>query len=152
MNLAAGDRQQLAASMISIFGAEAQLRAALLGNPQMPASERAAYERAISGMGDPLRNYINLLYSPPPPRRLLRPPLPRRSRSCRPPAFPGGGGLIQNPGVGGSYDPGQGGYAAPYPPSLPAPLAGGYGGVAQAAEQGGLLQSGLSRQLRGPLA
>jgi hypothetical protein len=66
IQLAAGDRQKIAELTVSIFEKEAAMRAALLSNTAMPASERAGYERAISSMGDPVRAYINQLYTPPP--------------------------------------------------------------------------------------
>jgi hypothetical protein len=65
MQLAAGDRQKIADLTVSIFEKEAAMRAALLSNTTMPASERAAYERAISSMGDPVRAYLNQLYAAP---------------------------------------------------------------------------------------
>ena len=63
MSIAAGDRQAIAASTVNIFQAEAQMRAALLSNASMPATERSAYEQAISQMGAPARNFINQLYT-----------------------------------------------------------------------------------------
>lgn len=65
-SIAAQDRQQMAQSMVNIFQIEAQLRSALLGNDKISASERTAYERTISAMGDPVRNYVNQLFAPPP--------------------------------------------------------------------------------------
>lgn len=65
-SIAAQDRQAMATAMVNIFQIEAQMRSALLGNDKISASERAAYEKTISGMGDPLRNYVNQLFSPPP--------------------------------------------------------------------------------------
>jgi hypothetical protein len=124
MNIAAGDRREIASSMISIFAAETQLRAALLGNTNMPASERAAYERAIAGMGDPIRNYISQLYAPPAPAGAgASGPLPPLAP---PPAGgdagigTGGSGLIQNPDLGYYYDGGQGAFL-PLPQVVPAP-------------------------------
>jgi hypothetical protein len=126
----------------------------------MPASERAAYERAISGMGDPIRNYINLLYSPPPapPPTPAPAPAPAAVPGSQPgapiSAIPGGGGgLIQNPGLGSYYDAGQSPYA-PLPQFIPpSPLGGGGygGGGGVAAEQAGMLDPDLSRRLRGVL-
>ncbi len=65
MSISQNDRQAIAASTINIFQAEAQMRAALLSNPQMPAAERAAYEQAISTMGAPARAFVNQLYGGP---------------------------------------------------------------------------------------
>ncbi len=48
-----------AAAAIQLFQAETQLRAALLSNPEMPAAERSMYERAISTLTGPTRNYVN---------------------------------------------------------------------------------------------
>ncbi len=44
---------------VQLFNAEAQIRAALLSNPEMPAAERSSYERAIASLTTPTRNYIN---------------------------------------------------------------------------------------------
>lgn len=66
MQLAAGDRAKVAELSVEIFRSEAALRAALLSNPNMPASERAAYERAIGALGNPARKFINDLYAAPP--------------------------------------------------------------------------------------
>lgn len=63
-SIAAQDRQAMAQAMVNIFQIESQLRASLLGNDKISASERAAYERTISAMGDPIRVYISQLFGP----------------------------------------------------------------------------------------
>jgi hypothetical protein len=56
----------MANASVNLFNAEAQLRAALLSNPNIPASERAAYEQQISALTKPTRDYISgvLGYTP----------------------------------------------------------------------------------------
>ena len=62
MQLASNDRANAANTAVQIFAAEAQIRSNLLGNTNMPASERAAYEQAIASLGTPVRNFVNALY------------------------------------------------------------------------------------------
>lgn len=61
-SIAAQDRQAMAQAMVNVFQVEAQMRSALLGNTTIPASERAAYERTITALGDPIRTYVNTLF------------------------------------------------------------------------------------------
>lgn len=49
----------MANASVNLFQAESQLRAALLSNPNMPASERSAYEAQITALTQPTRDYIN---------------------------------------------------------------------------------------------
>lgn len=49
----------MANAAVNLFQAEAQLRASLLGNENMPAAERAAYEQQINQLTAPIRNYIS---------------------------------------------------------------------------------------------
>jgi hypothetical protein len=65
MQLASGDREKAATLAVQVFSAEAAIRQSLLANTAMPAAERAAYEKAISSLGDPMRNFLNNLYSKP---------------------------------------------------------------------------------------
>lgn len=65
MQLASGDREKAASLAVQVFSAEAAIRQSLLANTSMPAAERAAYEAAISSLGDPMRNFLNNLYSKP---------------------------------------------------------------------------------------
>lgn len=58
LNLNNNNSQAAANAAVQLFNTEAQLRASLLNNPNMPASERAAYDRAISGMTGPVQNYV----------------------------------------------------------------------------------------------
>lgn len=60
--IASGDRERMSNAMVNIFQVEAQMRAALLANTNIPAEERAAYEKAITSLGDPIRAYVNKLY------------------------------------------------------------------------------------------
>lgn len=62
LQIAQQDRSTIAATMTTIFQQEANMRAALLSNTAMPAAERAAYERAISTLGNPMRNFVSQLY------------------------------------------------------------------------------------------
>lgn len=50
--------ETLANSAVALFQAEAQIRAALLNNPQMPAAERAGYEQAIASLTGPTRTFL----------------------------------------------------------------------------------------------
>lgn len=61
-SIAAQDRDRMATAMVNIFQIEAQMRASLLGNTNIPANERAAYEKSISALGDPIRVYISQLF------------------------------------------------------------------------------------------
>jgi hypothetical protein len=61
-SLASSDRQAMSQAMVNIFQVEAQMRAALLGNTTIPAGERAAYDRTITQLGDPIRAYVNALF------------------------------------------------------------------------------------------
>lgn len=81
MEIAAGDRERIANSAVQIFQAELQIRAYLLNNSQMPASERSAYEQAISTLGNPVRQFVNGLYA----------------QTAPAPAAPTGGGLVPTP-------------------------------------------------------
>lgn len=65
ISLASNDRQAMAGAMVNIFQSEQALRQALLSNDKIPAAERAAYERSIAALGDPIRNYVNQLFSAP---------------------------------------------------------------------------------------
>lgn len=65
ISIAANNKAKVAELTTQIFAYESQLRAALLSNTEMPASERAAYEKAISSLGDPARAYVNGLYAAP---------------------------------------------------------------------------------------
>lgn len=67
MQLASNDRTNAANTAVQVFQAEASIRANLLNNTTMPANERAAYEKAISSLGDPVRQFVNGLYSQPSP-------------------------------------------------------------------------------------
>jgi len=72
MQLASGDREKAATLAVQVFSAEAAIRQSLLSNTAMPAAERAAYEKAISSLGDPVRNFVNTLYSNPNSGGLVR--------------------------------------------------------------------------------
>lgn len=61
-SIAAQDRERMANAMVSIFQIEGQMRAALLSNTNIPAAERSGYERAISSLGNPIREYIDQLF------------------------------------------------------------------------------------------
>lgn len=61
-SIAAQDRQQMANAMVNIFQIEQQLRAALLSNDKISASERAAYERTITSLGQPIRDFMDRLF------------------------------------------------------------------------------------------
>lgn len=61
-SIAAQDRQAMASAMVNIFQVEEQLRAALLSNTNISATERAAYERTITQMGQPIRDFVNNLF------------------------------------------------------------------------------------------
>jgi len=65
LSLASQDRQAMAGAMVNIFQAESALRQALLSNDKIPAAERAAYERSIAALGDPVRVYVNTLFAAP---------------------------------------------------------------------------------------
>lgn len=62
LNIAAGDRANIAKLSVEVFQAESQVRAYLLNNTSIPASERSGYEAAISSLGSPVRAYLNALY------------------------------------------------------------------------------------------
>jgi hypothetical protein len=49
----------MANASVNLFQAEAQLRASLLANENIPAAERAAYEQQISALTGPTRDYIS---------------------------------------------------------------------------------------------
>jgi hypothetical protein len=49
----------MANASVNLFQSEAGLRAALLGNENIPAAERAAYEQQISALTAPTRDYIS---------------------------------------------------------------------------------------------
>lgn len=61
------DSVALANASVNLFNAQASLQAALLGNPNMPAAERTAYEQQIAGMVAPVQSYVSsvLGYTPP---------------------------------------------------------------------------------------
>lgn len=88
LSLASNDRQAMAGAMVNIFQTESALRQALLSNDKIPAAERAAYERSIAALGDPIRGYVNALFAAP-------------AGGAPPPAVPGTGG-IGTPAVGGT--------------------------------------------------
>lgn len=49
----------MANASVNLFNAEAGLRSALLGNTNLPAAERAAYEQQISALTAPTRDYVS---------------------------------------------------------------------------------------------
>lgn len=49
----------MANAAVNLFQAEAAIRSSLLGNENIPAAERAAYEQQISALTGPTRNYIS---------------------------------------------------------------------------------------------
>jgi hypothetical protein len=143
MQIASGDRERVAGAMVEVFKAEAQLRGMLLANPQMPAGERAAYERAISSLGDPLRAFVYQLYAPPPPPPAPAPPPPVPAPGPLPSPVPGGAPIMGAAAVGGLVPPSSYSY---YPPEFQANLVqapaavsppalgvGGYGGTPAAS-------------------
>lgn len=63
-SIAAQDRQAMASAMVNIFQIEQQLRSALLSNDKISAQERAAYEKTITDLGQPIRDFMNKLFGP----------------------------------------------------------------------------------------
>lgn len=63
-SIEAQDRAQMTQAMVNIFQIEQQLRAALLSNDKISATERAAYERTITALGQPIRDFVNKLFGP----------------------------------------------------------------------------------------
>lgn len=104
-SIAAQDRDRMATAMVNIFQIEAQMRASLLGNTNIPASERAGYEQSISALGDPIRTYVNQLFgtsSAPAPAPVSPTALPGTTPAVSPDGTPATGTpVVTAPVTGG---------------------------------------------------